>query len=1377
MKSRIRVACIAGMIMSLTPCAEAYVVGCGNQKSPPCCPNNALVGANPIKPYTANERREITDLEIYGAAPIQFTRIYNSRTTDFTTNYLEFGWKQTWQHNWNYEMRDLTSKTHGFKDIKIRYPDGTDFNFVAADTNGQVRVSDAFIGSRLYPWTGTNVGYTLVTPTGWEYDFQRTTAPRYQLNRVRDGQGLEWNLGYTDNGRLERIENSFGRWIELLRIGPNNQLTGIQSSDGRTVTYGYDPWVSTTVVTTLVTNVVSGESGAIIVVDPVVTTNTVSNNVLKTVHYPDNTAAQYTYVGAQNLTEGRPLLATASDPCYPGPGSRMKYLYNYDAILDFGNGPYLVTGTTLEERSLDTDETVVRMPLGSGDYPQILLGEDEIEVTHIYTNGMLIEQRDEEGRPTFYSYDQGGTGYLTAIMDAETNTTSFVRDYAGRVLQQVDPLGQTNSMSYNTEGYLLTQTDPLGRTTICTRDTNNLPIRMDHPDGSYEEWSYNSYGQPLTNRLRNGGVVTFTYYGTNETGGLWGDLKTVTDPLGYTTTYAWNDAGLPLSVTDARTNTTTFAYDWRGQLLITTQADNTSIIFQYDAYGNRTNVVDELGRETAYAYDQFNRVQSIRDPLGRITSLEYGRLPGCSGCGVFEPSITRIIDPAGKVTEYFYDRSGKRTNEVMAAGTPGASATAWTYDAVGRKKTQLDANGNLHAWVYDAAGRVVAESNAAGEVTAYAYDAAGNLTNRVDGTGVETILEYDALNRPVAMGSGTLRYEYAYDLGGRRTSMCTRVDGDVVEATAFEYDLNDHLVAKTEPSGHVLAYVYDPVGNRASLGVSNVLALSYAYDARNRLVEIAGNDKTTQFAYDAAGQRTNAVWPNGTRAAYAYDNAAQLLSLVHGRAGSPNPPLASFNYAYDLSGNRTNMITLGGTNSYSYDARNWLTAAAYPDGRIETFAYDPVGNRIHLGGAGSTPTDYAYGPVNRLLAAATATETNAYTYDAAGRLVGQAVNGQDRTYGYDFMSRMTSLTDTNGSVFSYAFDGEGNRIRQNLNDCLETRFVYDGPNVVMELSAEGGSAYGGNASNQVVRAYVNGPGVDQPIERIDFINGTPRNRQVFHADGLGSITMLTDESGEPIQTYTYAAFGDIRAQTGTDLNRITYTAREALGDSLNFFYYRNRILDPATGRFTSEDPLGFVDGANRYGYVVNNPVMFVDPDGQIVWFIPVIGAAVGGLANGVSNWKAFHAGQISGANFAKSILVGAGIGALTTMIPGVGGVVAGGALAGVNNIYNQSINNNFTGFNMGQAYQACGYGLLGGIAGQRIQSFATAYIINTQSTLFTGQNIPTLFGTTPISGISQAAKTTLYTGQNLGGAVGAATANAISGLPPVQSNPPAPPCP
>jgi len=49
-------------------------------------------------------------------------------------------------------------------------------------------------------------------------------------------------------------------------------------------------------------------------------------------------------------------------------------------------------------------------------------------------------------------------------------------------------------------------------------------------------------------------------------------------------------------------------------------------------------------------------------------------------------------------------------------------------------------------------------------------------------------------------------------------------------------------------------------------------------------------------------------------------------------------------------------------------------------------------------------------------------------------------------------------------------------------------------------------------------------------------------------------------------------------------------------------------------------------------------------------------------------------GSISGVDYAKSVVFGAGAGLLSTVIPGAGGVVVGGALAGINDAYNQSIN-------------------------------------------------------------------------------------------------------
>jgi RHS repeat-associated protein len=502
---------------------------------------------------------------------------------------------------------------------------------------------------------------------------------------------------------------------------------------------------------------------------------------------------------------------------------------------------------------------------------------------------------------------------------------------------------------------------------------------------------------------------------------------------------------------------------------------------------------------------------------------------------------------------------------------------------------------------------VVAETNALGIATIYAYDAVGNLTSRTDGAGVVTLWAYDTMNRVTNMGSGSLVYEYAYDLGGRRTSMVTRVSNVVTEVTTYTYDLADSLLTKTDPTGYVLSYGYDAIGSRTNFSVSSatsaVLNVAYAYDSRNRVKTITGNGRATTFDYDAGSRRTNAVWPNGTTATYTYDEANQLLSLVHAGATSV---IASFEYGYDLGGNRTNMTTLEGVNAYGYDNRNWLTHAAYPDGRSQEFEYDGVGNRMQLveGGTGVPPVvvAYTYGPANRLLSSVSDAETNLYAYDGAGRLTNQLVNGLVRSYGYSFRGQMTTLADTNGSVFSYDFDGDGNRVSQSLNDCLATRFVYDGVNVMLDL----------NLSNQQVHAYVQGPGIDQPIERIALIGGAPRERMVYHGDALGSVAAMTDDSGTPAKTYAYDAFGAIRAETaGAIMNRYVFTGREALGGA-GLYFYRNRVIEPNAGRFTSEDPSGFIDGPDLFLYVGNGPAGRIDPMG-------LVGA--GGGMGGWGRWE------------------------------------------------------------------------------------------------------------------------------------------------------------
>jgi RHS repeat-associated protein len=98
----------------------------------------------------------------------------------------------------------------------------------------------------------------------------------------------------------------------------------------------------------------------------------------------------------------------------------------------------------------------------------------------------------------------------------------------------------------------------------------------------------------------------------------------------------------------------------------------------------------------------------------------------------------------------------------------------------------------------------------------------------------------------------------------------------------------------------------------------------------------------------------------------------------------------------------------------------------------------------------------------------------------------------------------------------------------------------------------------------------------------------------YEADGLGSVTSLTDSTGAMAESYTYDAYGNLTAG-GTALNNpFRYTGRE-WDPEAGLYYYRARYFDQGTGRFGNEDPIRA--GVNFYTYASNNPTLRRDPSG------------------------------------------------------------------------------------------------------------------------------------------------------------------------------------
>lgn len=101
----------------------------------------------------------------------------------------------------------------------------------------------------------------------------------------------------------------------------------------------------------------------------------------------------------------------------------------------------------------------------------------------------------------------------------------------------------------------------------------------------------------------------------------------------------------------------------------------------------------------------------------------------------------------------------------------------------------------------------------------------------------------------------------------------------------------------------------------------------------------------------------------------------------------------------------------------------------------------------------------------------------------------------------------------------------------------------------------------------------------------------------YHADGLRSITSLSNVTGSLVQTYTFDSFGKATATNGSLINPFQYTGRE-FDPETSLYFYRARYYDPTAGRFLAEDPVRSPVQPNGFKYVRNSPPNRVDSSGM-----------------------------------------------------------------------------------------------------------------------------------------------------------------------------------
>ena len=215
-----------------------------------------------------------------------------------------------------------------------------------------------------------------------------------------------------------------------------------------------------------------------------------------------------------------------------------------------------------------------------------------------------------------------------------------------------------------------------------------------------------------------------------------------------------------------------------------------------------------------------------------------------------------------------------------------------------------------------------------------------------------------------------------------------------------------------------------------------------------------------------------------------------------------------------------------------------------------------------------------------------------------------------------------------------------------------TNLTYDGVDLVAEY----------NSGGTLLRRYVHGPGVDEPL--VWYEGTTTTNKTWLYQDQLGSVIGTANSAGTSTAIHSYGPYGEPNIATGI---RFRYTGQQFIG-SLNLYYYKARFYSPALGRFLQTDPIGTTDDLNLYAYVGNNPINFNDPTGTFVWFVPVVTGAVGAIAGGVgyTAGNAIVGGDFSWSDFGVAVGVGTIAGAAAPFTAAtISGAIGTGGIANV----------------------------------------------------------------------------------------------------------------
>ena len=358
------------------------------------------------------------------------------------------------------------------------------------------------------------------------------------------------------------------------------------------------------------------------------------------------------------------------------------------------------------------------------------------------------------------------------------------------------------------------------------------------------------------------------------------------------------------------------------------------------------------------------------------------------------------------------------------------------------------------------------------------------------------------------------------------------------------------------------------------------------------------------------------------------------------------------------------------------NARQQVTAANHGNSTLmySTFGFDdygyPTSSKAQVSGVDKKDHRYSFDPVTGNLNSRQnyiLSKTESFTYDNLDRLL--TVSGpQNLTMDYDANGNITQNSDV-GSIFKYnhptkpyALTGieTSTGLVSDISQVFSAYTSFEQPSTItespyqatflynsddqrakMEVKQSGstiltrwyvGSRYMKETAGSTTKEFtwIGGDAYTAPVTAVK--QGTTVTYYALLRDHLGSITHVSNMSGWAMSEYSYSAWGRRRDKDTWSFTLSGepelfagrgFTSHEWL-PWFNLYNMNGRLYDPVVGRFLSpdnyvQDPFSS-QNYNRYSYVLNNPLKYTDPSGEL-FLLELFATVVGSyIIGGLHNW-------------------------------------------------------------------------------------------------------------------------------------------------------------